>query len=73
MRSLFGICAIAGVAAWPGAVSLAPRATTRISLLSKKAKAEMPCSKAEAPPVGTDAGKSTLDHEPRHGRGTVIF
>lgn len=70
---LIHICAVAGVAAWPRAVSLAPCTMTKITLFTKNPRAEIPQSKAEAPPAGTDGRKSTLDQEPQCGKSTVIF
>lgn len=42
MWNSFSICALAGVAAWPRAVSLAPCTMTKITLFPKNLKAEIP-------------------------------
>lgn len=42
MWNSFSICAVAGVAAWPRAVSLAPYTMTKITLFTKNPRAEIP-------------------------------
>lgn len=70
MWNSFSICAVAGEAAWPRAVSLAPCTMTKITLFTKNPRAEIPQSKAEAPPAGTDGRKSTLDQELQCGKSS---